>query len=72
MNNYQTKIAEAISKGNLIIPPAGSVTLLNVYHDDWCGSFQGKPCDCNPDIVQEIRPTDMLPGKARKRHKSNN
>ena len=27
-------------------------TLMNVrvYHDDWCAAYQGRACNCNPDI----------------------
>jgi hypothetical protein len=29
---------------------------IDVYHDPWCGSFKGKPCDCDPDVKwQEIK-----------------
>jgi hypothetical protein len=25
--------------------------MVAVYHDDWCGIDQGKPCHCNPNIT---------------------
>ena len=23
---------------------------ISVYHDSWCGVFQGKRCDCDPKV----------------------
>jgi hypothetical protein len=28
----------------------GSVSVVNVRHDGWCGIFKGKPCSCRPDF----------------------
>jgi hypothetical protein len=24
--------------------------MVTVYHDDWCGFYQAKRCNCNPNI----------------------
>lgn len=47
--NYQAKIEAAIASGKILIRP-GEVQDVQVAHDDWCGSFQGKPCNCDPEI----------------------
>jgi len=26
----------------------GSVTLINICHDDWCGIYKNHPCNCSP------------------------
>ena len=31
-------------------PTPGEVNLIDVMHDDWCGVFSGKSCNCNPII----------------------
>lgn len=31
--------------------PAGTVSIVEVRHDDWCPKLQGGICRCNPDIV---------------------
>jgi len=25
--------------------------MITVYHDDWCGYFKGKRCNCDPEIT---------------------
>ena len=32
------------------LPREMGLHLVTVYHDDWCGIYQGKPCNCDPDI----------------------
>lgn len=32
-------------------PQAGVITHVEVFHDDWCGIFEGRECDCTPDIA---------------------
>ena len=34
---------------------------VTVEHDDWCGIFEGKRCDCDPDITR----TFSLAGQAK-------
>lgn len=38
------------------IPNAPGVFPVEVYHDDWCGHWQGGPCDCDAQV--EIRDQD--------------
>lgn len=45
--------AEVIRQG-CKLPPGGQLYHVDIYHDDWCGMFSGRTCDCDPDIV--IRP----------------
>ena len=28
----------------------GSVVRVDILHDDWCGVFKGRRCDCEPDV----------------------
>ena len=36
--------------------PAGSVSIVEVSHDDWCPKLRGGLCRCQPDIVtREVR-----------------
>ncbi len=44
--NYR---AEVIRQG-LKLPP-GRLYHTNIYHDDWCGIWSGRKCNCDPDIV---------------------
>jgi hypothetical protein len=33
------------------------VTVVEIYHDDWCDGFKGGACNCNPDIkMRRIEP----------------
>jgi hypothetical protein len=47
-HNYVRKIEYLWRTG--AIPREGGLHLLTVWHDDWCGVYQGKRCNCNPDI----------------------
>jgi hypothetical protein len=31
------------------IPRDVGVHMVTVSHDDWCGIYQQKPCNCDPD-----------------------
>ena len=31
--------------------PQGVHTYWRFAHDDWCGFFDGRRCDCDPDVV---------------------
>lgn len=54
-DNYRVKLDRAAADGRLQVQP-GTVSILNVRHDDWCSIFKGGACNCNPDIVQEFNP----------------
>jgi hypothetical protein len=30
-----------------------SASIAHVYHEDWCGIFKGKECNCEPEIKLE-------------------
>lgn len=32
----------------------GMVNHVNIYHDEWCGIFKGKVCNCNPRVERGI------------------
>jgi hypothetical protein len=71
MNNYERVITQAIADGTFNMTP-GSVSFIHCYHDEDCGINRGKPCDCQVEVVQEMRPiTEDKPDKpSRLRHKS--
>ena len=48
--NYQAKILASIARGEIDKEP-GAVTLIDVNHDEWCAFWNGKPCNCNPEII---------------------
>jgi len=31
----------------------GTITMVRVLHDSWCGIYRGISCDCNVEIVVE-------------------
>lgn len=35
--------------------PPGSIADIHISHDDWCGTFRGRRCNCDPDIRIEPR-----------------
>jgi hypothetical protein len=47
-DNYLRKILYLQRIGAL--PKSVGVHLFDVYHDAPCGIFEGKRCDCSPDI----------------------
>ena len=44
---YLKKILQRISSKQLV---PGTISMIRVYHDDWCAIYKGNPCNCNPDI----------------------
>jgi hypothetical protein len=48
--NYVAKQMAAIARAGL----QGELVSCSIQHDDWCGIFAGRACDCDPDIT--IRP----------------
>lgn len=48
MHNYQKKINEMLATGE--ISPNGGVLDVDVLHDKWCAAYQGRECNCDPDI----------------------
>jgi hypothetical protein len=47
--NYVRKLHYLYRIGAL--PREVGVHQVAVYHDNFCGVFQGKRCDCDPDIT---------------------
>jgi hypothetical protein len=38
--------------------PRNGMAHIDVYHDDWCGHFQGRACDCTPEVrVRWVSPS---------------
>jgi hypothetical protein len=46
-HNYLQVLRDFAAENRL---PPGSMTEVETLHDDWCGIFQGKRCDCNPVV----------------------
>lgn len=44
--NYLQRIFDAAEH----LPEGGKLAEVLVSHDDTCAIFDGKPCDCTPDI----------------------
>ncbi|GAG40253.1 unnamed protein product [marine sediment metagenome] len=45
---YLRRLNLAVTNG---IVPAVSVNIAAVFHDDWCVSYQGGACNCDPEII---------------------
>jgi hypothetical protein len=55
-HNYQKKLERLRAQGLLQFTPG--VHILDVCHDMWCGIYQGKRCDCDPDLnISTLRNT---------------
>ena len=49
MHNYKKKLLTMNFE-------RGKMYDVEIVHDDWCGVFKDKECDCDPDIiVKEIK-----------------
>jgi hypothetical protein len=68
INNYEKVIAKAIASGTLNMVPAGSVMMIHCYHDENCGINKGKACDCNVEVVLEVKPVDKKNTAKRTKH----
>jgi hypothetical protein len=54
--NYAQKLQYRWRIGAL--PRAVGLHMVTIWHDDWCGIYQGKACNCDPDITLKA----TLPG----------
>ena len=54
-HNYMKKLVELYKQGKL---PTAGVSDIYFFHDDWCGIYRGRSCNCEPII--EIRPWPNL------------
>jgi len=48
VGNYGPKLHDMMASGQIAAKPGPQGVL--VYHDDSCGVFSGRLCDCDPDI----------------------
>jgi hypothetical protein len=46
-HNYYQKLIQLHEQGQI---PLGSLTEVDICHDDWCAIYQGGYCNCDPDI----------------------
>ena len=46
--NYVRKLTYLQRTG--AFPRTVGVHMVEIFHDDWCGQWQGQRCNCNPDI----------------------
>lgn len=37
------------------VPPGQIVLHVEVQHDDWCGIYEGRSCDCEPSVLSGAR-----------------
>lgn len=44
--NYMKKVLPIASAF-----PQGTDLYATCYHEDWCGIYDGRPCNCDPDVV---------------------
>jgi hypothetical protein len=58
-HNYYKKLLKLYKAGKL---RAASLSLVDIYHDDWCGIYHGRYCNCDPDI--KIRPSRTPAGRS--------
>jgi hypothetical protein len=54
--NYEEKVAAFMEK-HPELKAEGSINMLNISHDDWCGIFKGRACDCDPEISTKFAVT---------------
>lgn len=47
VSNYLTALVEMQQQGDF---PPGTLTMVNVFHDDWCCFLKGSTCNCKPDF----------------------
>ena len=57
-HNYVVKIREMEINGQ--IPRTKGVYHLHIYHDNWCGIYKNKLCDCDPELKFEKENNDNL------------
>lgn len=54
--NYVGQVLELYGRGEA---PAGELTHVDIYHDDWCNIWAGGACNCTP-IVRARPPAPRL------------
>jgi hypothetical protein len=48
MHNYRKKLNEMIATGQIVL---NGVMDIDIKHDNWCAAYQGRECNCDPDIT---------------------
>ena len=56
--NYRS---EVIRHGSAL--QGSGVHIAHVAHDDWCGIWSGRECDCDPDVTTEKLPEPPAHGE---------
>ena len=46
-HNYIVKLKRLEAEGKT---PQSGLYYTDIRHDDWCGIFRGRRCNCDPDI----------------------
>ena len=46
IDNYTKKLLPIVSA-----VPQGTLWDVTCYHDNWCGIYSGRRCNCDPDVV---------------------
>ena len=54
VHNYLLKVDQMLKEGKIKYGN-GEVNRLTVLHDDWCGIYKRKECNCNPDLALEAK-----------------
>jgi len=55
--NYMTGIKKALEDGTIDMDALkGKVSMVNVFHDDWCKIYNGGNCNCNCEV--QVRPLE--------------
>lgn len=69
-NNYQVAVNWLRGCGRLDELEEVGAHVLGVKHDDWCGVFDGRACDCEPVLevagVRKEYPKSLLKGRVRR------
>jgi hypothetical protein len=45
--NFLVKLKYLYALGAL---PNGQMHMVDVEHDSWCAHFEGRPCNCSPNV----------------------
>jgi hypothetical protein len=59
-SNHIPAVLSTLGRNAARVRP-GTVNEMRVAHDDWCGIFQGRVCNCNPvtELI-EIEPKGIV------------
>jgi hypothetical protein len=54
-HNYFKRLRKLYDQGRI---PSMSLTLVDIYYDDWCGIYRGNYCNCDPESQLRKLPGD--------------